>query len=83
MIDAREKLPHVAGQHVTVLAGERLAAIQRPMRALADPVGVAVSDEAALESRLDDVAQRMMHHPVAERRSRNQALLGSWMWKLA
>ena len=53
-------------QHRSI--GRLLAAIQRAMRALAGPVGVAVVNEAALEHRFDQVAQRVVHYPIAERR---------------
>ena len=56
VIDAGKELPHVALQDVGVAAGEPLAAIQRAVRALADAVGVAISDERALEERLDKIA---------------------------
>lgn len=46
------------------------------MCAFADAVGVAMRDELALKQRLDAVAQRMMHHPVAEWGSADAALLG-------
>ena len=67
---------HVALQHIAEAAGELLAAVQGAVGALAHPVGIAVVDEAALEDRLDDVAQGMVHHPVAKGRGADQPPLG-------
>ena len=66
MIDRREVLDDVRAQHVAVPLGEALQPIDGPVRALALAVGVAVRDEQALEAGLDDVAQRVVHHPVAK-----------------
>ena len=49
---------------------------QCPVGALAHPIGVGVFDEAALEGRLDQLAEGMMHHPIPKGRGRNQAALG-------
>ena len=76
VVDRREELLDVALQDVAVAAGERRAAVEGAVRALADAVGVAVGDEAALEDRLDEVAQRVVDDAVAERRGGNQAALG-------
>src|SRR5690349_18109237 len=46
------------------------------MRALSMAVGVAVRDEAVVEDRLDQIAQRMMHHPVSKRRGTDLAPFG-------
>ena len=54
-------------------AGQTAAGGHRPVRALADAVGVAVGDEAALEERLDDVAQRVVDHPIAKGRGADLA----------
>ncbi len=56
MIHRREKLPHVALEHVAIAAGKRLAAVQGAMRPLADPVGIAVTDETPLKDGLDQAA---------------------------
>ena len=75
MIDRREVLPDVCPQHVAIAARELLQPIDRPMRALAEAVGVAVGDEYALEARLDDRAQRVVHDPVAKSRRADLAPL--------
>ncbi|WP_300335468.1 hypothetical protein [Accumulibacter sp.] len=43
--------------------------------ALADAIGVAVGDEQALETRLDNASQRVMDDPIAERRGADLASL--------
>ena len=45
------------------------------MRALADPIGERVIDEARFENRLDDRAERVVNDTVTERRRRNDASL--------
>ena len=45
------------------------------VRTLANSIGVAVGDEQALESRLDDIAQGVVHHAVSERRRADLAPL--------
>jgi len=45
---------------------QRLQAVERAVRALADTVGVAVGDELRVEQRLDHIAERVVHHAVAE-----------------
>ena len=76
VVDGGEELLHVAREHVAVTAGELLAAVQRGVGALADAVGVAVVDEAALEDGFDHVAQGVVHHAVAEGRCADEAALG-------
>ena len=76
MVDAGKELAHIALQDVAVAAGILLAAIQGAVRAFADPVGVAVVDEAALKERLDHVAQGVVHDPVAKGRGADQPPLG-------
>ncbi len=56
MIHRREKLPHVALEHVAIAAGKRLAAVQGAVRPFADPVGIAVIDETPLKDGLNQVA---------------------------
>ena len=73
-----KELAHVALQHVGIAPGELLGAVQGAVRALADPVGVAVGDEAALED------GSMRYRAWCTTRSRNGAAeisrrLGSWM----
>ena len=67
MIDRRKVLDDIQTQHVSVSAGEVLQAIDGPMRALADAVGVAVGDELRLENGFDDPAQRVVHDAIAKR----------------
>ena len=77
------KLANITGQGVAMAPRPTLAGVQGPVGALADPNGVGVVDKAALEGRLDQLAEGVVHHPVAERRSGDQPRLGSWMVKLA
>ena len=76
VVDGWEVAVEVATQHRRVAVAEALVAGHRPVRALAEAVGVAVEDEAALEDGLDDRAQRMVHHPVPERGGGDRARLG-------
>ena len=75
MVDRRKVLDDVGAQHVAVALRELLQPVDRPVRPLADAVGIAVGDEQPLEARLDYVAQRVMHHPVAEGRGADLAPL--------
>ena len=43
-----------------------MGAVQRGMRAFLNSIGITVSDESALEDRLNGVAQRMVSHPISE-----------------
>ncbi len=76
VVDAGKELAHIALQDIGVAAGKLLGAVQGAVGAFADPVGVRISDEAALEDRLDQVAQGVVDDPVAERGGRDQAALG-------
>ena len=76
MVDGGKELLDIALQHIAMAAGEVLAAVQRPMGAFAHAVGVGVVDEAALEERLHNIAERMVHHPITKGRGRNQPPLG-------
>ncbi len=49
-------------------SGQCLQPVHGAMGPLSVPVGVAVGNEAALEQRLHQVAQRMVDHPVGEGR---------------
>ena len=75
MVDGREKLADITLQHVRVAPGKFLRAIDCAVGALANPVGIAVMDEAPLPDRLDHLAQGMVDHPVSKRRSGDQAAL--------
>ncbi len=46
------------------------------MGALAPAAGVGVKNKGAVEDRFDDVAQRMVHHPVAVRGGADQTPFG-------
>jgi hypothetical protein len=75
-IEAGEELPDVTLQEVPVAAGKTLGTVQGAVGALANPVGIGVWDEQPLEDRLDQIAQSMVHHPIAEGGGRDQAPLG-------
>jgi hypothetical protein len=60
-------MDEVALEHVAKATGEVLAAVEGAMGAFAHPAGIGVVNEAALEDRLDDVDQGVVHHPVAKR----------------
>ena len=49
-----------------------LAGVQCPVGAFAHPVSVGVVDETALEGRFDDLAERVMDHPIPERGGTDQ-----------
>jgi len=53
-------------QNVTIAARKLLGAINGLVCAFAHPIGVTVEDKTALEERLYQVADGMVHHPVAE-----------------
>ena len=58
----------VEAHHIRETARQLLQASDCPMCSLADTVGVTVGDELAFEHGFDDVAQRVMDHPIAKRR---------------
>lgn len=60
VIDSRKVLFDVALQDVRITPGKLGAAVQGPVGAFADPVGVAVVNEAALKDRLNQVTQGVM-----------------------
>jgi len=66
MVNGGEELAHIKVHDETMPSQVICAAIQGGMRAFALAVGVTVEDELALEERLDDVHQGVMHHAVAE-----------------
>ena len=76
MIDRREVLADVGAQDVAMTSRELLQTVDGAVRALADPVGVAVRDEHPLEARLDDGAQGVVHDAVPELRRADLAALG-------
>ena len=69
-------MAHIHWQHKTESPCKGLAAVQRPVRAFADAVGVRIRHKTAFEDRFDEVVQRMMHHAVAERRRADEPAFG-------
>jgi hypothetical protein len=67
MIDCRKISVDVAAQDVGVPVAIALVDLDRRMRALANPLGEGVVDEARLEDRLQDSTQGMMHDAVPKR----------------
>ena len=65
MIHTLKIFSNVAFEYVFVAACEGAVAIDRRMGALTPAAGVGVKNKGAVEYRFDDVAQRMVHHPVA------------------
>jgi hypothetical protein len=59
-----KELDNIALQHVWILAGKLLTAVQGCMCALSYPTGIAIPAEASLKNGLDLLHQRMMHYPV-------------------
>lgn len=58
---------HIHAQHVAKAARELLQPVDGAVCALPDPVCIAVADEALLEQRLDDVAERVVYDAVTKR----------------
>ena len=75
VVDGREVAVDVAAEHVPEAVAELLVAGDGPVRPLPDAVRVAVVDEAPLEDRLADLAEGVVHDPVAERRGRDEPVL--------
>jgi hypothetical protein len=71
VVDGREVAIDVAPQDMAVAIAEALVPRHSTVGAFADPVGIAVVDEAALEDRPDDVVECMVHNPISEWRRRN------------
>jgi hypothetical protein len=76
MIDRREIFDHIPVESVAVPAHPGVTLIQRLVRALAHAAGKIRVDETRLPDRLDDLAQCVVHHPVAKRRRADQPPLG-------
>jgi hypothetical protein len=76
VVDGRKELAHVALERVAEAPCKSLATVQCAMCPFTDPVGIAVADKRTLKARLDHVAQRVVHHPVAKRSGRDEAALG-------
>ena len=64
-VDAGEVFSDVALQDVAMGAGEVGEAAQGAVGAVAEAVGVGVADEGALEDGHNDVAESVMHDPIA------------------
>jgi len=75
VVNGREELPDVALEDVGEAAGEFLAAVQRPVGAFADPVGVGIGNERALKEGLDDPYQGVVDDPVPEGGGGDEAAL--------
>ena len=76
MIDRREVLDDIETQHIAKAARKVLQPIHGAVCAFRSAVGITVTDKTALEPGFDDVAQGMVHDPIAEWRSADFALLG-------
>jgi hypothetical protein len=61
VIDGRKIAMDVCMQDVAVTIAKTFIASERFMRAFVEPMGIAVMNETALEDRLDDVAECLMH----------------------
>jgi len=68
VIERREMLDEVGAQRISIPPCPLLQPVHRAVRAFPGAVGIAVRNKARLEGGLDEVAQRMMHDAVAERR---------------
>src|SRR5205823_1041137 len=75
MIQRRKMLYDIDAQHVAISPCPLLQLIDCAVRALADPVSIAMRDETGLEHRLDDIAQRVMHDAVSKGRGADLAPL--------
>lgn len=76
MVDAGKVLRNVSLEDIAVLSAEPRETLYGGMRAFPLPTGIGVVDEGALEERLDDAAQGMVHDAVAIRRGTDEACLG-------
>lgn len=75
MIEAWKELPEITRKRIAETSAEVLEAVQRAVGALADAVRKGIRDEAPFEGRLNGVAERMVHHPVAEGRGGDEPTL--------
>lgn len=76
MVDAREKLRHIALEHESTTSHQRRGAKERAMTPLSWAARVGVSHEATLEVRLEQRHQGMVDNPIAEWCGADQARLG-------
>lgn len=76
MIDGRKITVDIATKHIFMIIPPTFIALDGAVRAFAVSIGVAVMNEAPIEQRGHDLAQRMMYDTVAKRRGRNQ----TWLW---
>ena len=71
MIDGGKVLSDVTLEYIRILARKMLRTCDRLMLPFAGPVRIQIVNKAAFKDRLDQVAQRMVDHPVAEWGCRN------------
>ena len=76
MIDGWEVPDDIDAQDVAISPGEELQPVDGFVSPFADPIGIRVGDEPALEDRLDHVAEGVMNNAVGERRGADLSLLG-------
>ena len=76
MINGWKELFDIALQHIWILAGQMLTAVDGKMSAFADAVGVAVGKKLLLVTWHSNIAQGMMHHAVTEGRRRDEPAFG-------
>ena len=75
VVETREELDEIALQAETAAARQAERSSQRPMGSFLPATGVGVGDEAALEERLEQRDQRVMHDAITEGRRANQPRL--------
>ena len=76
MVYGRKELDNITLEHIWIAAGKFLTAMQGRMGAFPNPTGIAIANEAGLENGLDLLHQRMVHHPVPERRGTDESGFG-------
>ena len=76
VVDAWEVFTHVALQRVVAVLHKMRQPVRRCVRPFAFAAGIRIVDKNALEDRLDDIAQRVMHHTVPVGRSAYKPGLG-------
>ena len=68
VVDRWKILLDVAFENIVTLATERCKPIDRFMRAFVPSASIRIEDKRPIENRFNDVAERVMHDPVAIRR---------------
>jgi hypothetical protein len=66
MIHSLKKLDPIKGPYISKAPQVLGAPVEGTVRALSDSVCIGIGDELALKEWFDDIAQGMMHHPVAK-----------------